>query len=111
MPRLSVLLIASTLLATAATAQEQSDARVAALCHTPPVDATEMDLLRRGPDFAAVLDGMAMACPEVAMLFAQFTIGEVGHSAADMPERHPPDFLCHLGPERIFGRVASIPQY
>lgn len=111
MSRLPVFLFFLLLPVTAATAQDRVMARVAVLCHSPPMDADALDRMRRSPDFVAVLDGLAMACPEVAMLFSQFTIGEVGHSADDMPVRHPPDFLCHVGPERTFGQVASIPSF
>lgn len=109
--RLPVFLFFLLLPVAAATAQDRVEARVAILCHSPPMDAGTLDRMRRSPDFVALLDGLAMACPEVAMLFAQFTIGEVDHSADDMPESHPPDFLCHFGPERIFGQVASIPSF
>ena len=111
MSRLSVFLFLFLLPVAAAMAQDRMEAHVAVLCHAPPMDADALDRMRRSPDFMAVLDGLAVACPEVAMLFSQFTIGEVGHSADDMPERHPPDFLCHVGPERIFGQVASIPSF
>lgn len=111
MPQLPLFFLIPLLICLPVTAQERMDGRVATLCDHPPMDAHQVDRMRRDRDFFALLDGLAMACPDVAMLFAQFVIGEVGHSAADMPKRHPPDFLCHFGPAKMFGQTASIPQF
>jgi hypothetical protein len=109
MPRLSILFLSPLLLATPASAQERMDARVADLCRTPPMDAEARDRLRRDANYARLLDGLAQHCPEVAILFAEWSVGDIGVAAE--VARPPPEFVPQVG--SIPGPVltASIQQF
>ena len=111
MPRLSVLFLLPLLIVSPAMAQNRMELQVAALCLAPPMEAGALDRLRRGADFAELLDGLAVQCPMIAMLFAEWVIGEVDEPLDGTRQRNPPDFLSNLGPDRIFARIASIPAY
>lgn len=111
MPRLSVLFLFPLLLAAPAPAQERADARVATLCQTPPMDAAALDRLRRDVHYARLLDGLALQCPEVAILFAEWTIGDVGVAADGARPRPPLAFLPKVGSIPMPDLTASIPQF
>lgn len=95
----------------AASAQEGQPAQAAQLCADPPLTEAALDRVRRRADYGRILDAIAGDCPEVAMLFSVFVVGEVDRAPHEEVQRHPPDFLNLIGPEQAFSccDVAAIP--
>ena len=84
-----------------AIAQFRLHDEVAELCHAPPVTAAELDLYRIRDDFDLLLMALSDSCPEVAMLFATFSVGSVVH----MLPRTPLDFTRHTEPHHLLTLV------
>lgn len=77
----SVLCVGIVLLVAAHPAAPQSDAphlRAAeTICTAPPFDARARSLVRRLPGYDRILDTIVDRCPDVAMIFAEFSVGAV----------------------------------
>ena len=92
-------------------AQETAAIEATRLCGNPPLSRMQVDLIERRADFPALLDGMALHCPEVAMLFARWMVGEVDGAPLQSVPRRPQDFLHLIAPHCPVKDVASIPSF
>lgn len=90
-------------------AQERMDIAAAALCLSPPMEEGSMDRMRRSAGYVELLDGLALQCPDVAMLFAEWSVGTADRVGLGTLPGHAPDLLFMVGPARLFGQTASSP--
>lgn len=81
---LSVVCVGILMLVSAHPAAPQSDApllRAAdVICTSPPFDARARSLVRRLPGYDRMLDTIVDQCPDVAMIFAEFSVGATSPS-------------------------------
>lgn len=76
---LSVVVVGVLMLATADPAAPQTDGprlrSADAICAAPPFDDRARSVLRRLPGYDHVLEIIVDRCPDVAMIFAEFSVG------------------------------------
>ena len=78
---LSVVFVGVLMLFSAHPAAPQSDAlhlrSADAICDAPPFDARSRSLVRRLPGYDRLLETIVDRCPDVAMIFAEFSVGSI----------------------------------
>lgn len=78
----SVVVVGVLMLVSAPPAGPQTDGprllSADAICTAPPFDDRARSVLRRLPGYDHVLDIIVDRCPDVAMIFAEFSVGDIG---------------------------------
>ena len=81
---ISVAVVGTLILFSTHPAAPQTDAlqlrSADAICQDPPLDARTRSLVRRLPGYDRLLDTIVDRCPDVAMIFAEFSVGATSAS-------------------------------
>ena len=63
-------------------AQVRVGAVADAVCAAPPMMQDSLDRLKRRPDYMGLMDRLSNSCPQVAMLFMDFSVGSIDGQGA-----------------------------
>lgn len=88
------ILIALACLPPPAEAQIRAKAIADVVCASPPMAQDSLDRLKRRSDYMGLMERLAHDCPDVAMLFMEFSVGSIDSRAKN--RRSPSDHL--IGP-------------
>lgn len=76
-------------------AQGRVDALAKELCERPPMGLQRVEQLKRRSDYGRLLEELADACPDVAMLFLDFEVGTID-DRAETPRFDAQQFIAPL---------------
>lgn len=60
-----------------AEAQVRAKAMADVVCASPPMAPDSLDRLKRRSDYMGLMERLAEACPDIAMLFMEFSVGSI----------------------------------
>lgn len=76
-------------------AQVKSSAKADAVCASPPMSQDSLDRMKRRSDYVGLMARLAADCPDVAMIFMDFSVGSISGRAAGR-RSHAESFISPL---------------